>query len=84
MAMPVAHLGRPASRHTSVEDSGGQAVVDITRYVPGDASLPCPISEHSTEQAFTHGIEVTGSGLHHVVTFCRSPRTHRSGAASDR
>lgn len=73
MAMPVAHLGRPAWRHSSVEDSGGQAVLDITLYLPGNASLPCPISEHSTEQAFTHGIEVTGSGLHHVVTFADLP-----------
>ena len=73
MAMPVAHLGRPAWRHSSVEGSGGQALLDITLYLPGDAFLPCLISEHLTEQAFTHGIEETGSGLQHVVNFVNLP-----------
>lgn len=47
--------------------------MDITLYLPDDSSLPFPIGEHSPQQAFSHRIEETGSGLHHVVTFTGLP-----------
>lgn len=56
-----------------IEISGGRALVDITLYLPDDSSLPFPIGEHSPQQAFSHRIEETGSGLHHVVTFTGLP-----------
>lgn len=49
--------------------------MQITLYLPGDAFLPDPVSQPSAVQAFTHALEETGSGLHHVVTSSSSPNT---------
>ncbi len=48
-------------------------MVDITLYLPDGAPWPYLLSEHSREQAFTHDVEETGAGLHHVVNFTNLP-----------
>ncbi len=47
--------------------------MQITLYLPGDALLPDPVSQPFAVPAFTHVLEETGSGLHHVVTFVKLP-----------
>ncbi len=48
--------------------------MDITLYLPSDASLPYPLRTHSAQKTFTQDFESTASGLHLVVNFKNLPQ----------